>query len=336
MRLIRRSNGFYYIYFDRLHSISLKTKDKVLANQIFEQEKQKYLDGKVFQIEKTQRITLSQFRDEYLKKRQIQDIKPETRDNDTLAFRKFIDAVGDIRLRQVTKDTIDEFKLCYLNKGNSKVYINILMRSLRTAFNYALDKGYIDKNPFLKERDKQSVFFRIDDEMPRFLQMNEIEALFNKIDNPAFLLAIKIYLYTGMRRSELVRLTVKDIDLQNGFICARKTKGKKDRPIPINGELKAELLKYPLPQVGSLFPQWRNADTISRLFHHYCKKAGIQAKLHDLRHSFASYLIINGVDIKRVKELLGHSDIKTTEIYAKLKKEHLVDAVNKLSFGGQK
>ena len=336
MRLIKRKNGIYYIYYDRLHSVSLKTKDYALALNIFEQEKQRVLEGKVFQIEKLQRITLSQFRDEYLKKRRLQDIKPETIDNDELAFRKFIEAVGDIRLKQVTRDTIDDFKAIYLNKGNSKVYMNILMRSLRTAFNYALDAGYINKNPFLKERGKPSVFFRIDNELPRFLQMNEIEALFKAIDNPAFLFAIKLYLYTGIRRSELVRLRIEDIDLNNGFIYVRGTKGKSDRAIPISDNLKEEMLKYPMPQVGALFPQWRSADTISRLFHYYCKKSGIKAKLHDLRHSFASYLVINGVDLKRIKELLGHKDIKTTEIYAKLKKEHLIEAVNKLKFGGQK
>ncbi|MDI6727763.1 MAG: tyrosine-type recombinase/integrase [Thermodesulfovibrionales bacterium] len=333
MKLIKRKNGYYYIYLDRLRSVSLKTNDEVLAHQIFEQEKTRYRGNKVSQIEKIQGITLSRFRNEYLKLRQLQDITQETRDNDTLAFRKFIDAVGDINLRQVTKDTINEFKLTYLNRGDSKVYLDILMRSLRTAFNYALDKGYIDKNPFLKERGEPSVFFRIDKELPRFLQLNEIDALFNAIDNSAFLLAIKIYLYTGIKRSELIKLTMQDIDMQNGFIYVRGTKGKKDRAIPINDELKTELLKYQLPEIGFLFTQWRNADTISRLFHYYCTKAGIKAKLRDLRHSFGSYLIMNGTDIKKVKELLGHGDIKTTEIYAKLTKEHLVEAVNKLSFG---
>jgi integrase len=332
MKLVKRSNGYYYIYYDRVHKTSLKTKDDIEARKLFNLKKETILQGKIVELDKVKNIKLSHFKEDYLKTREI-NVKPETRDNDELSFRKLIDMLGDMALRQVDRKAIDEFKSKCLSFKLSKSYINIMLRSLRGAFNAALDAGYISSNPFLQRRGKPSILFKIDEEIPRFLNEREIEALFKVIGDPNFSLLVKFLLYTGLRRSELVRLNVKDVDLINGVLYVRGTKGKRDMPVPIHDDLKPVLKEIIRHDVGPLFPRWRNKDSLSRLFKKYARLAGLgDRKLHDLRHTFGSYLAIAGEDIKRIKELMRHRDIKTTEIYAKLTTERLKEAVNKLKF----
>lgn len=332
MKLVKRGNGHYYIYYDRLHKKSLKTKDDIEARKLFNLKKETLLQGKIVELDKVKNIKLSQFKEDYLKTREI-NVKPETKDNDELSFRKFIGMLGDMPLRQVDRQAIDEFKSKCLKMNLSKSYINIMLRSLRAAFNVALDAGYISNNPFLRRKGKPSVLFRVDEEIPRFLHENEIEALFKAIDDPDFALAVKVLLYTGLRRSEFIRLYVKDVDLMNGVIYVRGAKGRRDMPVPIHDDLRAILKEVIRHDVGPLFPRWRNKDTLSRLFKKYARLAGLgDKKLHDLRHTFGSYLAMAGEDIKRIKELMRHRDIKTTEIYAKLTTESLKKAVNKLKF----
>lgn len=332
MKLVKRDNGYYYIYFDRLHKRSLKTKDDIEAHKLFNLEKELVLQGKVIEFEKKTNIKMSQYKEDYLKSREL-NVKEETKDNDELSFRKFIDMLGDMPLRQVDRQAIDEFKSKCIKMGLSRSYINIMLRSLRAAFNVALDAGYISSNPFLQRRGKPSVLFRVDEEIPRFLSEKEIEALFKAIDDPDFALLVKFLLYTGLRRSESIRLNVKDVDLMNGVIYVRGTKGKRDMPVPIHDDLRAILKNAIKHDVGPLFPRWKNKDTLSRLFKKYARLAGLgDKKLHDLRHTFGSYLAMAGEDIKRIKELMRHRDIKTTEIYAKLTMKSLKKSVNKLRF----
>ncbi len=83
--------------------------------------------------------------------------------------------------------------------------------------------------------------------------------------------------------------------------------------------------------VGKVFPYW-HMDTISHYFKKFAKKAGINARLHDLRHTFASHLALKGETLRTIQDLLGHSDIRTTLQYSHLTIGHLREAANKLDF----
>lgn len=339
MKLFTRRNGYYYVRYERGREKSLKTRDKQTAKALFDQEKQDIKEGKIAYLDKVKRIRLDEFKKEYIDARDLHDVKPDTIDNDDLALRKLRQAIGDQALRLIKRDEIDKFKITLLRQKCSRTYINFLLRSLRAAFNFALSKGYISSNPFCKKDRNDQVLFKTDEKLPRHLTLDEINNLNKAVNDKDFLLLIKTAIYTGMRRSEIIRLKMQDIDLKNGMIFARKTKGKKDRAIPIHDELRPALEAI-LQDIGPLFPRWQSPGTISALFREYADKAGIPAKdgrnvhFHDLRHTFASYLAMANVDIYRIKELLGHSDIKTTMIYAKIKTEHLKKDIDKLNFGG--
>ncbi len=140
-------------------------------------------------------------------------------------------------------------------------------------------------------------------------------------------------LYSGLRRGELAKLTWKHID-ERGFVLVPLGKTKRERFLPISRRLQGVLNKLrSLDDKGPrLFP-W-SPYTISHKFKKYVLKAGLEdVRFHDLRHTFASHLVMSGVDIRTVQKLLGHSDIKATLIYAHLSPDYLKTAIDQLDYG---
>ena len=152
--------------------------------------------------------------------------------------------------------------------------------------------------------------------------------------------AILMTLYsTGLRRSELVRLKVADIDSQRMVIHVCQGKGRKDRDVPLSPKLLETLREY-----------WRSARPKTYLFpgyggdlpltpkavwhacHNAVQRAGIEKKIspHSLRHSYATHLLESGADLPTIQLLLGHTEIKDTIVYLNLSQRHLHAATNPL------
>ena len=151
---------------------------------------------------------------------------------------------------------------------------------------------------------------------------------------PSYLKPIVITaLHTGMRKTEILSLKWKQVDMKNGLIHLSDTKSGKRRSVPINETLYITLksidrrldVQYVFfnPKTGK-----RYAD-IKKAFNRAREKAGIlDYTFHDNRHTFASSLVMAGVDITTVQELLGHKDIKMTLRYSHLAPAHMKKAVN--------
>ncbi len=150
-------------------------------------------------------------------------------------------------------------------------------------------------------------------------------------------------LHTGMRRGEILKLTWDDVDIQHGFITLTDTKNGDGREIPIDNTLRETLNRLPrlfvetggqkelVPYVFYDPKSLKRYKSIKRSFHTALKNAGIKDfRFHDCRHTFASQLVMSGVDLTTVKELLGHKDIKMTLRYAHLAPAHKRKAVNVL------
>lgn len=141
---------------------------------------------------------------------------------------------------------------------------------------------------------------------------------------------------TGIRVTELIKLTMEDLNLQMNYITCKD--GNKERMIPFGAKARAALIRYidtarakmiADSQSNILFVNC-SGRAMSRqgfwkLIKYYAKKAGITADItpHTLRHSFAAHLVENGADLKSVQEMLGHSDISTTQIYATMNHNHI-------------
>jgi len=172
--------------------------------------------------------------------------------------------------------------------------------------------------------------------LPVILSLDEVRRM---IDAATTLLhrCLLMTLYsTGMRRAEVTHLKVNDIDSERMIIHIRQGKGSKDRDVPLSPKLLETLREYwrwKKPR-GYLFPgeakQGSNGEHLtSKAVYYACKgaarRAGIRKKVgpHTLRHSFATHLLESGADLLTIKLLLGHADIRHTEIYLHLSERHI-------------
>ena len=247
----------------------------------------------------------------------------------------------------------------------------VYARTLKAAFNKAVEWGYIKENYFMKVKlpKKQQV-------NPAFINNVQLENICRHIElgsklrsNDVLRDVVVVGFYTGMRLNEIVNLKWKNVNLSTRIITVGDedftTKGRNQRYIPICDEAMEALLrrqngKGNLSDVknvrlarngGSamIIPFSKEAaldgyvfcksngvrftgDYVSRSFQSACRAAGMDRAIHfhSLRHSFASNLVQKGVSLYKIKELLGHSSISTTEIYSHLNLESLREAIKTL------
>ena len=201
--------------------------------------------------------------------------------------------------------------------------VNTRFRNYHAGFNKAVEWGYLNRNPFAKVKRlrEQEVF-------PRYLTQEEITAILQAEDHPRYLALWKVFLLTGCRRKEIMGLTWADIDLAGRDIFVKTTKNRKPRTVKISDDL-LEVLQDLTPGVGRLFPWGLRQAT--RRFKQLCIKVNIEARLHDLRHTYGSYMAMAGIPLFTIKTAMGHKDIKSTQIYAHLSPGHMAQAQAKLA-----
>lgn len=188
---------------------------------------------------------------------------------------------------------------------------------------------------------------KIEKKAPEILQMEEVVKLLEepKGKNPKELrdkAMLELLYATGIRVTELISLTTSQLNMQMNYIICND--GNKDRIIPFGMKAREALLNYleysrsvmiNNPKSDVLFVncsgQAMSRQGFWKLIKYYAQKAGITTDItpHTLRHSFAAHLVENGADLKSVQEMMGHSDISTTQIYAKLNQNKLRDVYSK-------
>ena len=173
-------------------------------------------------------------------------------------------------------------------------------------------------------------------QLPKLLNENELTKLFNSLINKKHKAMLFTIYSAGLRVSELVNLKITDIDSTRMQIFIERGKGKKDRVVNLSPILLDILRSYireykPKPK-SYLFESEQTlaaypVRTVQQIFGNAKAKAGIRKEvgIHSLRHSFATHLLDKGTDIKYIKELLGHFNIKTTERYLHVSKRQLVN-----------
>ena len=262
--------------------------------------------------------------------------------NVKLSFRQLIDHTGNIPITKLNYQLFDNFftQTFSRTKQGAVTYYRIL----KSAFNRAVQWEYLAENPIVKIK-----LPKIPQNHPSFLSEIELQIILSKEKN-TLLKDIYIFAFnTGMRITEIVYLKWDQISFEERNIRVMNTeefttKGKRERIIPMNEKVFSILQKM-VPKIidiqksNYVFKNNRrrfNSEYISKSFKEAVKEAAkenlIDTKIHfhDLRHSFASNLAQKGVSLYVIKELLGHTDIKTTLIYAHLKPENLRNAVELL------
>jgi integrase/recombinase XerD len=248
-----------------------------------------------------------------------------------------IKSLGDIKLRDLYKFQASQSS----NKSASTVAR--LTATIKSFYKYLSRFNHIDKNvtsdleqPKLPER------------LPKFLNEKEAIKLLDTVDklntrHPDRDFAIIItFLSTGIRLSELVNINVSDI--KDGQLIVTG-KGNKQRYIPLSTECQIAIKEYLKNKKyfdgDALFTTERNnrvqANPVGAIVKQYLTKMGKgNLSVHKLRHTAATNWLKNGTDIIKIKELLGHSNISTTEIYTHVNPEGLVEVVNNTALKGYK
>jgi len=203
-----------------------------------------------------------------------------------------------------------------------------------------IQKSLENKNPSSVRKDLFAIKFFFDkiinqklilpnpkknNTLPEILTFEEIRKMIEVTKNIKHRLIIKLLYGCGLRVSEIVNLRLQDLNFGEELIKIQLAKGKKDRFVKIPSSIKQELENYSeINGSEILFPSARKGkltkDTIQKIVQNSAKKAGIKKRVypHLLRHSFATHLLEQGTDLRIIQKLLGHSDIKTTQIYTQI------------------
>jgi integrase/recombinase XerD len=334
MFLGKRSSGIYFVeFFDENHfktrRVSTGTKNKKLAQQfLHKMELRRFLPP----VQK--KILLSQFEKEYLQNfgcnfsaAYIKSIK--------LSFRQLKNYTGDVNLSSMTKQTAQKF--FSIIHSRAKRASTLYYRTLKAAFNRAVEWEYVQENPF-----KYIKLPRTIKKIPLFIDEEELNLILKSTEHPDLKDLFALAFYSGLRLSEILNLKWEHVDFQEKMLYVRNQKeftlkGKKDRVVPISSKLLKLLEKrsdsFPDKDRRYIFEKCLgvkyNADYISKKFKKSTIAAGLNSDIHfhTLRHSFASNLVQRGASLYVVKELMGHSDISTTQVYSHLNTESLISAI---------
>lgn len=245
-------------------------------------------------------------------------------------FQQFLNYFANSDLLDVKKDEINAYILNLIRKHKiSPSQQNQRINAIK--FYYEKVLGH-EKEFYNIERPRQET------KLPKVINESEILAILSALDNYKHKTILSTIYSAGLRRSELINLRKQDIDFERKTIFIRGAKGKKDR-ISILSEANAKMLMIYMNKYHPNYWMFESQDrkqysssSISRILNNAANKAGITKHItpHMLRHSFATHLLEQGVDIRYIQSLLGHESTKTTEIYTHVSKKSLANIENPL------
>lgn len=261
-------------------------------------------------------------------------------ERDLRLFCKTLGFKNSDALVNVSREQITGYMTQLKEKGLAAATIARKLAAIKAFYRFMTAEGYMDANPAeVVEAGTKGI------KLPRVLSEAEVVRLLNQPDITTAegfrdRTMLEVLYATGMRVSELINLTLERVDLNMKYIIAFG-KGSKERIVPL-GSVAAEFLQQYLEKVRpKLTHEDRNTNIVFLAFggheltrqrfwqiiRAYGRKANINKALtpHILRHSFATHLLDNGADLRSVQELLGHSDISTTQIYTHLTNKRLRD-----------
>ena len=259
---------------------------------------------------------------------------------DLSEFWDFCSSIGVEDLENVSRGNIASYILKLHEDKYSTASIMRQIASLKGFFKWLCANGYCKINPTITiERPK------LPKRLPKVVSVKEIEEILHQNLNPTEKVIIELLYGCGLRVSELVDLKIADINIKSKYLqCSGK--GSKERIVPIGRKAIKALNEY-LKQRNFLIKNYNIIDNsllvtddgrkINRQdIYTFVRKQGEKIHKaispHTLRHSFATHLIENGADLRVVQELLGHSDVSTTQLYTHISKRRLKEvyfAINK-------
>jgi site-specific recombinase XerD len=316
----------------RHYQRSTGTSDRKLAEKIRAKVITQITEGKWFEIDEAKQHTFDDLADKFLNEHCKLNRTPSTYKRYKEAAKLLEPYLSGLTIDKITSSVINHTKNDLLQKGYKPATIFLTVRILSKMFNLAVKEWeWCKENPCTR-----ITLGKLNNEIDRWLTYEEEQNLLGGMSN--WVKEICLFaLNTGMRQNEILSLKAHDVNLfsRTVKIAKENSKTKEARIIPLNS-VALEILKKRLatPSIlGFVFFSEKTGQKIDQfrfanLFKHYVKKSGIEhCRFHDLRHTFATRLIQNGIDIYKVSKLLGHRDISTTQRYAHHYPESLRNSV---------
>lgn len=257
--------------------------------------------------------------------------------SDLSKFSEFLKSQKSGSVQDISRHTIISFMLKERDRGLSSNSVSRELACLKSFFKFLIKENKIKEDPAnIIESPK------LWKKLPFALNLNEVEALLAapNLREPMGIrdkACLELMYATGMRVSEIVYLKMDDVNMEVGFVkCFGK--GSKERIVPFGRKAKESVVRY-LERARSVFLKKKvsnflfltrlgksmSRQTFWKIIKRYAREAGIKKKItpHTLRHSFATHIMERGADLRVVQEMLGHSDISTTQIYTHISKDRL-------------
>lgn len=308
-----------------------KIAELILQKKIVEIAENRHLD-----IKREQKIKFKDFAVEYVErhcKRTLRGWHKSSISNVRHLTRYF----GAKYLHEIIQRDVEKYvdwRLQHTNPRSLKPIVpntvNKDLGILRNMFNKAIEWGYFSgRNPVHGFK-----FLPVDNKRIRFLEKEEIQRLLENCEDHLKDI-VQFAINTGMRKGEIFNLKWNNVDMTHGLIHILQTKNGEQREIPINDAVRDILFRVRKdPESPYVFASFdgKPFNDIKKSFHTALGKAKIENfRFHDLRHTFASQLVMAGVDLMTVKELLGHKTIEMTLRYSHLSCSHKQRAVQSLN-----
>jgi len=229
----------------------------------------------------------------------------------------------------------DDFNEYILDIGvlYSNSFVNHVISSGKLFLRYGLGKT----NQVINKLERP----RKETRLPDILSVNEIRKILNNTSNIKHKAILATIYAHGLRVSELPKLTISNVDSETGFLIVKQSKGKKDRRIPLNEECLVVLRRYYSAykpkcflfegQKGLMY----STSSIRKILQRAVEKSQITKNVtpHTLRHSYATHLLEKGYDIRLIQVILGHKNIKTTQIYTHVSSKTISTVIIDLFMG---
>ena len=295
------------------------------------------IEGRFFKTVESQKHTLSDLIQRYI--RDVLPRKAKVYVEYASQLKWWEEQIGDVRLSDLSTSLISEKRdllsrtITNRKKKMSPARVNRYMAALSTALNTSIREWeWMEDNPMRKISKLKEPRGRV-----RYLNIEEKERLLvacKSVNNHLYL-AVVLALSTGARQQEIWGLQWSEVNFETGFITFTETKNEESRSVPLKGHACKLLLEhYRIRRKDSdiVFPSKKN-PAVSYDFRSPWNKALVVAEVenfrwHDLRHSCASYLAMNGVPMLTIAEILGHKTLSMVQRYTHLSKEHLTEAIS--------
>lgn len=280
-----------------------------------------------FRFKRSLKIKFEDYAKEYLEYQKTNK-KPKAYERDVSSLKHLTEHFEGLYLSKIAPGHIEDYKKLRLEKVTAGT-INCELLCLQGMFTVAKRLGKFDGENPVKEVKKLT----IQEKIMRILSKDEMDRLIDAAEGYTKALIILAF-NTAMRKNELLNIRWNDIDFGGGVIHIKESKSSKTRKIPIN--LVVEKTLKAIKRQGEFV--FHNPKTGTRIFDfHYqfksaCETAKIEdLRIHDLRHTAATFMVMGGIDLVTVAEILGHSDIKMTRKYCHPTQENKRRAVNVLA-----